>query len=213
MKAIMLYAYLSKCKEQDLQHLISLLYKEDAERILQYQHKYDRNIRLLSRKLLTEAVGYFLPNQPLPLHAVRRKNNGKIYFENISLQFSVAHSEDICMVAAHPKYMLGVDVEYRKPIKPSQLHYFLTDEEIEIINKNKFPEKIFYQIWTRKEAALKASGTGILIDLKTVNAMEEIIRIQNEIYYSQCISIDEHYEVQLASDTPNLQIEKREIIF
>ena len=82
-----------------------------------------------------------------------------------SLQFNVSHSQDLALYGFNYQNIIGVDLEYIKDnIKYQQLaKRFFTTQESQLINSYPINEQktIFFQLWTAKEAYLKATGDGL----------------------------------------------------
>ena len=89
-----------------------------------------------------------------------------------SLQFNVSHSQDLALYGFNYQKNIGVDLEYIKDkIDYEQLaKRFFTTEELRLINSYPASEQktIFFQLWTAKEAYLKATGDGLAGSLDTI---------------------------------------------
>ena len=62
---------------------------------------------------------------------------------------------------------VGIDIETIRPIKPSLNDYVSSDEEKNYIHD----EESFFEIWTNKEALVKAEGCGIMQKVDTIPAL------------------------------------------
>ena len=106
---------------------------------------------------------------------------GKPFIENNSdqLHFNISHSNDFFCCAISKEENIGIDIEYtskRRQWKEIAINYF-HKEEIKFILKdseNKREHK-FYEIWTKKEAYLKAIGIGLHVPLNSFNVLNENI--------------------------------------
>ena len=89
-----------------------------------------------------------------------------------SLQFNVSHSQDLALYGFNYQKNIGVDLEYIKDnIDYKQLaKRFFATEELQLINSYPAQEQktIFFQLWTAKEAYLKATGDGLAESLDTI---------------------------------------------
>jgi 4'-phosphopantetheinyl transferase len=85
------------------------------------------------------------------------------------IEFNLSHSEDLAVVAVSFGPILGVDVEQVRemPDWPQMASQFFSHAEIAAIERAPLAEKstMFLRLWTRKEALLKAIGTGLQDDL------------------------------------------------
>ncbi len=92
------------------------------------------------------------------------------------LQFNLAHSGEIVAVAlAGPSTPIGVDVESLQEDfdwAPTRRHVF-TDDEWDTTCADADPSAARFALWARKEAAAKATGHGLAIDLVRVPISRE----------------------------------------
>lgn len=82
-----------------------------------------------------------------------------------SLHFNLSHSNDRALVGVSDFGPIGVDVEYKRPIRDWRevAQRFFSVDEIRQLDGIPEAERIsaFYRCWTRKEAVIKASGEGL----------------------------------------------------
>lgn len=86
------------------------------------------------------------------------------------LHFSLAHTDDVCVVAVTRLGPVGVDVERVQPAIPDLeaiVHRWFAPEEAAAILRRSGDARpeAFLRCWTRKEAYLKATGTGLTTPL------------------------------------------------
>ncbi|HYG35495.1 MAG TPA: 4'-phosphopantetheinyl transferase superfamily protein, partial [Clostridia bacterium] len=83
-----------------------------------------------------------------------------------------SHSEDLALVAVTRAGMVGVDVERVRPIEDADelVARFFSPREAETFKGLPLDQKpvAFFNLWTRKEAWLKATGEGISRSLHRV---------------------------------------------
>ncbi|MEO8353677.1 MAG: 4'-phosphopantetheinyl transferase superfamily protein [Chthoniobacteraceae bacterium] len=95
----------------------------------------------------------------------RRGPNGKPEIDGAAtlLRFNLSHSEDLMLLAVTQVREVGVDLEALRPNAPYEIsdRYF-APEDAWLIRTLPAPAKHqrFYELWTRTEALLKASGAG-----------------------------------------------------
>ena len=95
---------------------------------------------------------------------INRDTNGKPFFDNISLCFSVSHKNDTAVCVASEKN-IGIDIEDIKPFKEATANRICTAEELMYIGND--PSR-FAEIWTIKEAFAKFDGRGISIGFSNI---------------------------------------------
>jgi 4'-phosphopantetheinyl transferase len=88
------------------------------------------------------------------------------------IEFSVAHCEDLGLIAIARGRRVGIDVE---PLRPLPDVEELADRVLSPAERTAWARlpaaarhRAFLRVWTRKEALLKATGTGLSVDPLTV---------------------------------------------
>jgi 4'-phosphopantetheinyl transferase len=86
--------------------------------------------------------------------------------------FNVSHSDDVVLIAISWVGRIGVDIEAVRPMEDLQglagqmMHPIEWDSFIGLSEDQRTAH--FFQLWTRKEALLKASGVGLSLDPRSV---------------------------------------------
>lgn len=105
-------------------------------------------------------------------------DTGKPYLPGYDLSFSLSRTKNMfAFVIGKNDQILGIDIEQIKPeidFLSIALNYFGTEEQKTVFSsRNAEAQKlIFFEIWTRKEALLKALGVGLNTDLVKVHVLE-----------------------------------------
>jgi 4'-phosphopantetheinyl transferase len=88
------------------------------------------------------------------------------------LQFNMAHSEDLAILAISQGRRVGVDVEQIRSgfANGTVADSFFTSHEVAALDSlsPSERERAFFACWTRKEAYLKARGEGLIVPLDTL---------------------------------------------
>ncbi len=100
---------------------------------------------------------------------IKRKGYGKpelVHDEfHVKVHFNLSHSDGIGLLAVS-NMPLGVDIEKRREISALEtcIEYICTEEEARIVNRLSGDKKraLFFEVWVRKEACVKALGMDIL---------------------------------------------------
>jgi 4'-phosphopantetheinyl transferase len=85
-----------------------------------------------------------------------------------SLQFSLAHSGELALIAVSDGRAVGVDIESERPLEALDLaRRFFSQSEHETLRSLPPDEQLaaFYRCWTRKESFIKALGVGLSFPL------------------------------------------------
>ncbi len=109
-------------------------------------------------RLLRHALWRAYPDAPLPLLRAKLKN-GKPYLPAYPrFHFSLSHSGAWC-VCAVSEFPLGVDLEQVREVRRGIPERYFSPEECALLAA--LPHAAFFDFWTLKEAAVKASGIGL----------------------------------------------------
>ena len=90
--------------------------------------------------------------------------NGKPYFQDYPFYFNLSHSGEYVFCAISDREV-GVDIQQFRPVEEVRLtRRFFSEEEQKILERcldREERRKLFYRLWTRKEAYGKLTGEGI----------------------------------------------------
>ena len=75
---------------------------------------------------------------------------------NGALDFNITHSADLIMAAVSRDVKLGIDAERHRKLKRLNFKMVLTGAELALVEHT---EAIFFDIWSKKEAVVKAADT------------------------------------------------------
>lgn len=108
---------------------------------------------------------------PLPLQ-YRFGAHGKPFIVGFPLYFSISHSGDYVLCAASER-AVGADIQQFQPIDfPGFARRFFTEEEciaLEGCDSEPERQRVFFRLWTRKEAFGKLTGQGVMSVLNRAN--------------------------------------------
>ena len=155
--------------DQPEQELCGVLTPDEVARASHFHFEMDRRRYIRGRATLRMLLGRYLETPPAEIR-FRYENHGKpeIALPNVSrnLRFNLSDSGGLALIAAGSGSALGVDIERVRPV-PDFLGIatrFFSAREVQAmlaLSENK-REEAFFACWTRKEAYLKATGTGLL---------------------------------------------------
>ena len=158
-----------------LQKLSSTLTPDEMERAKRYKFAIHRNRFIAGRGALRAILALYLGTEAAALRFAYLENGkpdlgGK--FAKAGIDFNLAHTGDLALLAITRIGPVGVDVEYVRPIKnvDELVARFFSSRENKLFQKVPAAEKpsAFFNLWTRKEALLKATGEGITRSLDLV---------------------------------------------
>jgi 4'-phosphopantetheinyl transferase len=121
--------------------------------------------RKLARQILAEHLGV----SPAAVEFVISPR-GKPGLRVSGFHFNLSHAGDIVLLGL-AWCEIGVDVERirRDRITASLARRVFGERERELIAASTGPERMRFQFWVRKEACLKAAGTGLVADLASID--------------------------------------------
>ena len=125
---------------------------------------------VVARGMLRQLLGRYLDQDPGAV-AFSRGEHGKPFLPEGELHFNVSHSHELALYAIARNREIGVDVEWMRPqVAHEQIaaRFFSLEEQealAEVPDEKR--RAAFYNIWTRKEAYVKARGDGIAAGLGT----------------------------------------------
>lgn len=155
-----------------LQPLAATLSVDERARAEKFYFDRDRNAYITARGALRELLARYLHRSPSELQFAY-ESRGKPFLANPSsdqaLNFNVAHSRNIALLAFTSGPSVGVDIEsIRTDIASEEIavRYFAPQEvaELRALPPEERPAAFFLG-WTRKEAYVKALGDGLQIPL------------------------------------------------
>lgn len=149
-----------------------------------------------------------------------KKNiNGKPYIDNIKgFHFNISHSGK-WVVCAISDALIGIDIEKIKETNFKVAKRFFSEEEyIDLSNKESVSKtEYFYDIWTLKEAYLKAIGTGLTVPLRSFTLKKEnkdiCIKTKDKDYnwnFNQ-YEIDKDYKLSLCAENEGFPCEIKKL--
>lgn len=154
---------------------IATLSPDEKARAERFRFDKHRHRFVVGRGVLRNILGRYLQVDPASLR-FDYLTNGKPAltreFARAGIHFNLSHSEDLALVAVTRIGIVGVDVEWVRAIDDvdALVARFFSPRENELFQKVSSSEKpaAFFNLWTRKEALLKATGEGITRSLSLV---------------------------------------------
>lgn len=122
----------------------------------------DRQASVLGKLLVKKALS--LCKLDFTLKNLLYTSYGRPYIPDCP-DFSISHTPGLVVCAMNLLGRIGVDVECVKSIDYGNLISQFHEDEILAIEKSNKGIYKFYEIWTRKEAVLKADGRGLSFPL------------------------------------------------
>lgn len=161
--------------------LLNFVDYKERETASRFQTCKDRDTYLLSHAILRLILSNKLDTDPAEICIVHNENN-KPGLKDDLLFFNLSHTRKAFAFAISEHYPVGVDLEEVRNINfKSIINKFFSQEEQKYISES--PDKSlerFFFIWTRKEAVLKAAGTGLIENLMYIDVSGSRSLINNQ---------------------------------
>lgn len=152
-----------------LQFFLRTLSAQELVKLEGFKLQQQANRYLAVRGVLRQILAGYLDVEPADL-IFESNAYGKPYLANASLFFNISHSGDCLLIAVSDFDSIGVDIELiksRRNLLGLAKRCFSVDELNFWFD---LPEDVrgqmFYQLWVRKEAFVKAVGRGIALGLE-----------------------------------------------
>lgn len=145
---------------------LGVLSVDERERAARFRRPVDRHRFVAARAQLRRILAAYLGCEA---EAVRfgygpaGKPFSRVQPEGWRLAFSLSHSEALAALAVAEGGEIGLDIERVRDLEPGLEALILSPAEIEAAHRHPGPVRspALLVAWTRKEACLKAQGTGL----------------------------------------------------
>ena len=94
------------------------------------------------------------------------------------IDFNISHTDGRVIAALTDAPKIGIDIERIRSIDPKEFYRVFTDEEVVYIGSGDNYQLRFFEIWTKKEAVMKADGRGFYLDAAKISTLEKPVRIE-----------------------------------
>lgn len=140
----------------------------------------DQILSLAGLQLLKHGIADYI-SQDFPLSDIRFPRQGKPFL-NENIDFNISHSGDIVVCIISDNLKVGIDIELQRPISDATMNKYLEGE----IDKN---PRNFFDLWTKKEAIIKAANIGSIYNMKEINLDKHGGHYQNQYWYNYTINM------------------------
>jgi 4'-phosphopantetheinyl transferase len=191
-------------------NLVNYLSRKEKIRSERFRFNADRDTYILSHGFLRYILSKKLNLNPVEI-IFKVDKNKKPGLIGDSYYFNLTHSREAFSFAVSKQFYVGIDIEDTDQdidILPIINSYFGKEEKEFILETENEKLDRFFLLWTRKEALLKAVGTGIVSDLTQISLSGKRNEINKSIFLKDiCYTIyNEHYIYSQKIDTFFLSI-------
>ncbi|MCB0791362.1 MAG: 4'-phosphopantetheinyl transferase superfamily protein [Flavobacteriales bacterium] len=168
-EVLLVYAALPPLRRR-LNELTEVLDPAERTRADRFLTDGSRDRYILGHGLLREVLGRTLGCAPHEV-TMERGRHGKPHLPGNEAYFNFSDTKDAVLIGLSPDQEIGVDIEtlHRRVDHDAVAGHYFTEPEVAWIRASGPAAKArFLDLWTRKEAILKASGVGIMDDLHSL---------------------------------------------
>jgi len=154
----------------------ALLDDDELARAGRFRFERDR-VRFVHRHALVRRVlARYLDVAPAEI-TIRRTRFGRPELDPASgLSFSVSHADELTVVAVAQGCRIGVDIERLRPLDDELeiAETMFAEAEVALLRSVPLASRAhtFLELWTRKEAIVKAVGSGLSLELDRFSVIE-----------------------------------------
>ncbi|MDO5396675.1 MAG: 4'-phosphopantetheinyl transferase superfamily protein [bacterium] len=141
---------------------------ERREKLARLKNEASKRLSLAAELALIKAVLHFYPSAPLPLRCKRGKHGKPYLCDYPELHINFSHSGNYAVCAAADREV-GIDIQQMRRADFRIAERYFTGEECEYIGSS---EARFFELWSKKESRVKATGTGITIPLNSFSVLK-----------------------------------------
>ncbi|MDF7799426.1 4'-phosphopantetheinyl transferase superfamily protein [Pontiellaceae bacterium B1224] len=187
--------------EDRLAEMQTLLCAEEAAKAERFHRPADRAASIVARGALRVLLsGYTgIPAAEIKFHYLE---TGKPYVPDCDVAFNISHSGEWVVLAIGRNRNVGVDVEkirWDMDVMEIASRYF-TPEEALLIESSEDIHALFFHHWSRKEAYVKAIGSGLFRELSSFSVPNE--DGEKDGWYFQRLEAGSKYAAAVVSDRP-----------
>jgi 4'-phosphopantetheinyl transferase len=168
-------------------------------------HKTDRIASLLATRLLLMCAQHENLSR-FRLADLRYPDQGKPCWKKEDdnfLDFNISHTDKLIVVATSTTLEVGVDAERIRTLKSLKFKMVLSPEELSRVKDN---PGLFFELWSKKEAVVKAANTTGINRMRDVKLKNDYAVLDGRKWYFKQIDMemqgDDDYVIYLASSKP-----------
>lgn len=189
-----------------LQFYRSLLNKEETVRAERFVTPTLREHYIVAHGFLRQVLSKYLIIDPQSIEFIVNDHDKPSLPSCCSLQFNLSHSGDYAMVAIIQKHPIGVDIEKIRQdqnLEIAERFFSITEVKALLALPKNIQVDAFFQLWSRKEAIIKALGKGLAHSLAsftvTARPCEEKIQFDDITWYLYPVEFQAGYAAAVAT--------------
>lgn len=175
--------------------LRALLSNDEVLKLQQYKNKPTQYTSTVTRSLCRLILAQYTNTTPQSLKFIRNQHGKPELVDNINtLRFNLSHNNELIVMVVCANDDIGCDIENPKRkinVELISRRYFAKQEHKQLSHlTGEQQKKRFFEIWTLKEAFVKATGIGIGLGLDTF-----YFNLQKRLTQNVDINFNDHYSL------------------
>lgn len=197
----------------------SFLSSDETGRSGKFIRPADAEKFILCRGILRRILAETLNTVPERLR-FSRSEQGKPFLESSGLEFNVSHSRERLLIAVTSGRTVGIDIEFQRrgPDLKAIAERWFSPAEQQFFASQQNPEAAFFEIWSKKEAYVKARGTGMFKEMSLFTVPLGVIPFSSTDgsggdWIFQTLDIDPGYAAALVFAAPPVSVHLKKPCF
>lgn len=190
-----------KLSESSISYLEKMLDKDERRKLQQYKNIKSQHTALVTRSISRLILSQYTKTSPSKLSFTSNQHGKpKLINNEENIRFNLSHNNELIIMAVCLEDEIGCDIENpsrKVNIEPIARRYFSKQEYSEL---NNLPELLkisrFFEIWTLKEAFVKATGVGISLGLDSFYFNRISTESNIEIIFNDNYALDKNHSWQ-----------------
>ncbi|CCH57119.1 Putative 4'-phosphopantetheinyl transferase slr0495 [Fibrisoma limi BUZ 3] len=151
----------------------AVLSSAERQRANRFHQPADRQRYVLGKVVSRFLLGKLSDQSPASVQFAVDTSGKPHLLDNDQVQFNISHAGNWVLVSL-AAVAVGVDVEQVRPSFRYEgvLAHSFSAEEQRYVTESADPRRVFFRLWTRKEALAKGIGTGLLDDLTNLPSLD-----------------------------------------
>jgi len=179
-----------------MEKYVPILSSSEQSRISKFHNWNDAQATLLGKILINKVI------EDLGIDKedsqIIYNDYGKPFFQKSQFHFNISHSGNV-VVCAFSDEEIGVDIEEIREIDFDLFESCFTLQEWHNIQSSRDKYLNFYDLWTKKEAAIKLVGKGLSLSPDSFNVSKNHTAIEDKIAHFIKIDLNPNYLCHLAT--------------
>jgi 4'-phosphopantetheinyl transferase len=188
--AVLYYFNVDEIRDCEIREYLQQLPAFMQQEVMKYRNAVDQKSRLAARLMLCESLRTSGVDDWQ--YKWRKNDHNKPFIEGWK-PFNISHSGKL-VIFCYADGPIGVDIEKIQNIQHGELLRYFHPEEQKFIRSSADKLDSFYEVWVKKEAFLKATGTGLVNGLSAFNCISKNVSYEGNCWHFHTIDIHPEYK-------------------